>query len=139
MNERIDFDAAKVLISEYRKVRHFEEDDMLFGPAAFVMLLAAVALFAGLVALQFAASRARKRELRAWWLPIASLVAAIGFSAPNFIEAFSRHVLCGSLFRLRSRPCPVLLPAVVFTLVYVRQRRKMEMSRQLNKMNVQDL
>lgn len=32
---------------------------MLFGPAAFVMLLAAVALFAGLVALQFAASRAR--------------------------------------------------------------------------------
>ena len=24
VNERIDFDAAKVLISEYRKVRHFE-------------------------------------------------------------------------------------------------------------------
>ena len=74
---------------------------MLFGPAAFVMLLAAVALFAGLVALQFAASRARN-AIAGLVLPIASLV-------------------------------------VVFTLVYVRQRRKMEMSRQLNKMNVQDL
>lgn len=60
---------------------------MLFGPAAFVMLLAAVALFAGLVALQFAASRARN-AIAGLVLPIASLVAAIGFSAPNFIEAF---------------------------------------------------
>ena len=87
---------------------------MLFGPAAFVMLLAAVALFAGLVALQFAASRARN-AIAGLVLPIASLVAS---------------VLALALY---------CLPAVVFTLVYVRQRRKMEMLRQLNKMNVQDL
>ena len=55
---------------------------MLFGPAAFVMLLAAVALFAGLVALQFAASRARN-AIAGLVLPIASLVAAIGFSGPR--------------------------------------------------------
>ena len=103
---------------------------MLFGPAAFVMLLAAVALFAGLVALQFAASRARN-AIAGLVLPIASLVAAIGFSAPNFSAgAFFASVLALALY---------CLPAVVFTLVYVRQRRKMEMSRQLNKMNVQDL
>jgi len=55
---------------------------MLFGPAAFVMLLAAVALFAGLVALQFAASRARN-AIAGLVLPIASLVAAIGFFPPT--------------------------------------------------------
>ena len=110
---------------------------MLFGPAAFVMLLAAVALFAGLVALQFAASRARNAI--AGLLPIASLVAAIGFSAPNFIEAFRVMFSAGAFFASVLALALYCLPAVVFTLVYVRQRRKMEMSRQLNKMNVQDL
>ena len=109
---------------------------MLFGPAAFVMLLAAVALFAGLVALQFAASRARNAGLV---LPIASLVAAIGFSAPNFIEAFRVMFSAGAFFASVLALALYCLPAVVFTLVYVRQRRKMEMLRQLNKMNVQDL
>lgn len=113
---------------------------MLFGPAAFVMLLAAVALFAGLVALQFAASRARN-AIAGLVLPIASLVAAIGFSAPNFIEAFRVMFSAGAFFAsvLALALALYCLPAVVFTLVYVRQRRKMEMLRQLNKMNVQDL
>ena len=103
---------------------------MLFGPAAFVMLLAAVALFAGLVALQFAASRARN-AIAGLVLPIASLVAAIGaFRVMFSAGAFFASVLALALY---------CLPAVVFTLVYVRQRRKMEMLRQLNKMNVQDL
>ena len=111
---------------------------MLFGPAAFVMLLAAVALFAGLVALQFAASRARN-AIAGLVLPIASLVAAIGFSAPNCIEAFRVMFSAGAFFASVLALALYCLPAVVFTLVYVRQRRKMEMSRQLNKMNVQDL
>ena len=111
---------------------------MLFGPAAFVMLLAAVALFAGLVALQFAASRARN-AIAGLVLPIASLVAAIGFSAPNFIEAFRVMFSAGAFFASVLALALYCLPAVVFTRVYVRQRRKMEMSRQLNKMNVQDL
>ena len=111
---------------------------MLFGPAAFVMLLAAVALFAGLVALQFAASRARN-AIAGLVLPIASLVAAIGFSAPNSIEAFRVMFSAGAFFASVLALALYCLPAVVFTLVYVRQRRKMEMSRQLNKMNVQDL
>ena len=111
---------------------------MLFGPAAFVMLLAAVALFAGLVALQFAASRARN-AIAGLVLPIASLVAAICFSAPNFIEAFRVMFSAGAFFASVLALALYCLPAVVFTLVYVRQRRKMEMSRQLNKMNVQDL
>ena len=111
---------------------------MLFGPAAFVMLLAAVALFAGLVALQFAASRARN-AIAGLVLSIASLVAAIGFSAPNFIEAFRVMFSAGAFFASVLALALYCLPAVVFTLVYVRQRRKMEMSRQLNKMNVQDL
>ena len=106
---------------------------MLFGPAAFVMLLAAVALFAGLVALQFAASRARN-AIAGLVLPIASLVAAIGF-----IEAFRVMFSAGAFFASVLALALYCLPAVVFTLVYVRQRRKMEMSRQLNKMNVQDL
>ena len=109
---------------------------MLFGPAAFVMLLAAVALFAGLVALQFAASRARNAIAG---LVLPSLVAAIGFSAPNFIEAFRVMFSAGAFFASVLALALYCLPAVVFTLVYVRQRRKMEMSRQLNKMNVQDL
>ena len=107
---------------------------MLFGPAAFVMLLAAVALFAGLVALQFAASRARN-AIAGLVLPIASL----GFSAPNFIEAFRVMFSAGAFFASVLALALYCLPAVVFTLVYVRQRRKMEMLRQLNKMNVQDL
>ena len=111
---------------------------MLFGPAAFVMLLAAVALFAGLVALQFAASRARN-AIAGLVLPIASPAAAIGFSAPNFIEAFRVMFSAGAFFASVLALALYCLPAVVFTLVYVRQRRKMEMSRQLNKMNVQDL
>ena len=111
---------------------------MLFGPAAFVMLLAAVALFAGLVALQFAASRARN-AIAGLVLQIASLVAAIGFSAPNFIEAFRVMFSAGAFFASVLALALYCLPAVVFTLVYVRQRRKMEMLRQLNKMNVQDL
>ena len=111
---------------------------MLFGPAAFVMLLAAVALFAGLVALQFAASRARN-AIAGLVLPNASHVAAIGFSAPNFIEAFRVMFSAGAFFASVLALALYCLPAVVFTLVYVRQRRKMEMSRQLNKMNVQDL
>ena len=111
---------------------------MLFGPAAFVMLLAAVALFAGLVALQFAASRARN-AIAGLVLPIASLVAAIGFTAPSFIEAFRVMFSAGAFFASVLALALYCLPAVVFTLVYVRQRRKMEMLRQLNKMNVQDL
>ncbi|MEE0594105.1 MAG: hypothetical protein UCO86_10590, partial [Eggerthella lenta] len=68
-----------------------------------------------------------------------SLVAAIGFSAPNFIEAFRVMFSAGAFFASVLALALYCLPAVVFTLVYVRQRRKMEMSRQLNKMNVQDL
>ena len=111
---------------------------MLFGPAAFVLLLAAVALFAGLVALQFAASRARN-AIAGLVLPLASLVAAIGFSPPNFLEAFRVLFSPGSFFASVLALARYCLPAVVFTLVYGRQRRKMEMLRQLNKMNVQDL
>ena len=111
---------------------------MLFGPAAFVMLLAAVALFAGIGG---ASVRGLEGEKRDCGLGAADSVprGRHRLLRPELHRGVSRHVLCGSLFRLRSRPCPVLLPAVVFTLVYVRQRRKMEMSRQLNKMNVQDL
>lgn len=112
---------------------------MLFGPAAFVMLLAAVALFAGLVALQFAASRARN-AIAGLVLPIASLVAAIRLLRP---ELHRRRFASCSLrepFRLQFSP----LPCTAFLRsssrwCMVRQRRKMEMLRQLNKMNVQDL
>jgi len=66
-------------------------------------------------------------------------VPPIGFSAPNFIEAFRVMFSAGAFFASVLALALYCLPAVVFTLVYVRQRRKMEMSRQLNKMNVQDL
>lgn len=111
---------------------------MINGPVLLVMLLVAIFLFAGLIVLQCMLSKVAS-GLAGLILPSISLVVAIAFSVPNFIEAFRVSFSMGALLASVLILAVYNIPTVVFVLIYAYKRRKFETARQLSRMKIQDL
>lgn len=110
----------------------------ILSPFLIVLVLALVAVFAGLVVLQTVLSKADGR-LPGIVLPAVSFLAALCFSIPNFASSFHVSFSPGAFGASLLILALYNVPTIVFALLYVWQRRKLEAARQLNKMNVQDL
>lgn len=94
--------------------------------------------FGALIALQYVLSNLNGKG---WGLilPVVSLLVSVCLSVPNYIMSFHGSFSGGAFAASSLLLALYNIPTLVFVLVYVWRRRKIDATRQLNKMNIQDL